>query len=281
MTRRTVEITAPKHIDVIQSNIISGAEHLTYQYLHDLYAKNEIGIFHAANQPPRFSGEYSYDPAQMIKDLGDDVHPVKHMTYTEREIAVPFLVAQNTPNPHKNYEPMSAEEVRDFRAGIVIHDMGESEHPLIKDAVGYTVGDIPHRKKTTEDAKLEVNIRNYLYYELFSSVPGDVLDGAERVIQDQDGAFNTVERIGYFRTAMRAGEVALRILKEDPDNRGRRLIQLSRLARRVSEYQRNFIEPRTGSFPLAGLVLSVYQGQYDKIHRQLEHLPMGHPDQEA
>lgn len=271
----TTGVEAFKYRDMINSDriLLDGAEHLRYQDLHDLYANSQFGQHHAL-QPARYSADYGYDREQMILDLGDDVHPVRHMLYTESLIARPLMAAQNSSGDEK-FEP---EQVVAMRMAALLHDVGECEHPHIVANVGHTVGDVSYEVKTQTDGDSETLIRQFLYGQLYSDIPRNLLDAADDVIDHKEGslsreAFNTMERLGYYITAIRAGETALKLLERRPSNLDLRITQLGRLALRVTENHRSFLQERTERFPYLEIVLKSSVLTDARIHRVYERFP--------
>jgi hypothetical protein len=270
--------TNSKYNEVINGEYIyfEGAEHLRYLDVHDLYADSEYGAFHA-QQELRFSKVYPYESDAMLADLGDDVHPVRHMTHTESEICQPFMTSQNT--AVGNQQKFKLEQIAAMRLGTLLHDIGECEHPEIVETVGHIVGDVPYLERTQNDSDLEVPIRLFFYDTLLSDVPKQVIEKAEAVISGTDNefmqqAFNTVERIGYFQTAMMAGETALGILEHNPDESSARFVQLARLARRVSNNHIGELGQRAKDFPYTSQILQKYGWLYGRIHTELADVPI-------
>jgi hypothetical protein len=253
-----------------------GAEHLRYLDVHNLYAYSEYGVFHA-QQAPRFSKAYPYEHDAMLVDLGDDVHPLRHMTHTESEICQPLITAQNT--EAGNQQKFTVKQIAAMRLGTLLHDIGECEHPAILETVGHVVGDVPYLERTQSDNDLEVPIRLFFYDTLLSDAPRQVIEKAEAVISGTDNefmqlAFNTMERIGYFQTAMKAGETALGIQGDNPDDASARFVQLARLARRVSNNHIGELEQRAKDFPHTRQILQNFDWLYGRIHTELADVPM-------
>jgi hypothetical protein len=267
-----------KYNEIINGEHIyfEGAEHLRYLDLHNIYADSEYGTFHA-QQALRFSKVYPYKHDAMLADLGNDVHPVRHMTHTESEICQPLITAQNT--EVGNQQKFTVKQIAALRLGVLLHDIGECEHPAIMETVGHVVGDIPYLDRTQSDSDLEVPIRLFFYDTLLSDAPRQVIEKAEAVISGTDSefmqqAFNTMERIGYFQTAMKAGETALAILEDSPDDTSARFMQLGRLARRVSNNHFGELEQRVKDFPYTGQILQKYDWLYGRIHSELADFPI-------
>ena len=246
---------------------------LRFEDLHKRYAASQFGLHHDG-QPARYSQDYGYDRSMMIEDLGDDVHPVRHMSHTESQLARPLMVVQNAAGDER-FDPR---QIIAVRMAALLHDTGECEHPLIRDSVGHTVGDISWELKALADGDKENLIRQYLYGQLYPDVPADLLNEADDVIDHKEGslpreAFNTVERLGYYTTAIRAGETALRLLESRAAGEpNQRIVQLGRLALRVSNNHRGFLQERSERFPYLEEVLKTSAPIDDRIQVELPFL---------
>ncbi len=223
---------------------------LSYSEIHARYAESAYGQHHSG-QPLRYSQAYGYDRQTMLADLGDDIHPVRHMSHTEKQIAVPLIAGQLW----DRVERLSPTEIKGIRLAALIHDIGECEHPSIEKILGQTVGDVHYESKTSSDSELERTIRQHLYDELYADVPDEVMAMADESIDNHHEfhglAFDTVERVGYFQTAMRAGEVALELAGRQPLGDAR-VNSLARLALRVSDNHRDVLNSRSADFPYVG-----------------------------
>ncbi len=233
----------------------------TYESLYSRYAQSDFGRFHAT-QPLRYSQNFGYEPGQMLADLGDDVHPVRHMWHTEQNVLRPFLLSQNT-HRDRDFEYIVPEQVAALRSGVLLHGIGECEDPRIKQAIGLSVGDKFYETRTQQDNLNEAKVRRYLYDQLFQDVNADFIGSAEDIIAGSrdhflEQAFNTVEIIGYYQTAMTAGAVVLKSLeasagRPEPSHR---LLALGRLAVRVRDNHYPTLHERTASYPYTTTVLS-------------------------
>jgi hypothetical protein len=238
--------------------------------LHTVYAGSIYGIHHA-EQPLRYSQYYAYDRDSMLEDLGDDVHPVRHMAYTEAEIVVPLITVQN----QSADEHFADEEATVIRAAALLHDIGECEHAEIQQYTGYRVGDVAWDLKTDEDGKSEWAIRQFLYSKLYTEIPIDFLEAADDIIDNKDGslpreAFYTAERLGYYLTGLKAGEVALRLYEHRTASDELRVTQLGRLALQTTNDHRRYLEKRGERFPHIAEVLGANIRLDDHIQSKLD-----------
>lgn len=238
----------------------------------DIYATSDLGKYHA-DQDVRFHGWYGYDQATMLADLGDDVHPVRHMAHTESLLTY-VIAGQNTFGA--DVEQFSPEDALVGRTAAALHDIGENTHPDIKRDLGVEVGDVPKEIHTAEHERDEASIRSYLYSRLFGSLPPRLITATEAVIAGEDAsslptrAFQSVEQLGYFLTAIRAGNVALGIMDLDPKAmETRRFEQLTRLARRVTTNWFEKLVVAGETLPAIGQTVRAHQAKNDEIHDRL------------
>ncbi len=253
---------------------INPAVTVNYHGLHEVYSASVYGQYHAT-QPLRYSQSYDYDPTSMLDDLGEDIHPVGHMLHTERKIAVPFIRVQNNTGA-RDYSGrhLTPEEIVTLRLTALLHDIGECAHPDIPE----TVGDVFYETKTTEDETKEAGVRGFVYDQVFRGVPLEIIERAEQVIAGGhndflDEAFNTIERVGYFATAIRAGEIALRQVNKDPSLiETRQVVQLGRLSLRVSDNHGTILLERGEVFPAARLVVERHARLFDSVHSKFSQL---------
>ena len=211
---------------------IPGVPGQTYEGLFARYVSSDHGRHHA-DQPVRYANKYPYQRDQMLEDLGDDVHPVRHMSYTATEIVSPLLDYEI----RNGHEPISTEDIVAIRIAAHFHDIGECEHPSLLDAVGKTVGDVAYGQKTDEDEATEAAIREHIYEELYPDLDPELLAKVEAIIQNADdslrpAAFSTAEHIGYLLTGLRAGIKALELMATGETD-SERFEQLRRLGGQV------------------------------------------------
>lgn len=202
---------------------------LDFDELANRYAMSSFGRFHA-EQDLRYSAYYDYGRDAMLFDLGDDVHPVRHMRYTERAFMVPLLEQYRD----ESGKPFSIEEIAVGRVAAILHDIGECEHPEIEKTCGSIVGDVPYQDKSNIDDGQESIVRGFLYAELFDDIPVDTLALAESIIKSKDGsalhrAFAAAESLGYITTAFNAARIALAIRDQITDEVGE--VRFQKLAR--------------------------------------------------
>lgn len=239
---------------------------ISYTEVSARYSNSLFGA-HQAQQPLRYSQHYGYDPTLMLKDLGDDVHPVRHMSHTHRKITVPLIAGQIW----DGRERFSPQQISGLRLAAEVHDIGECEHISILEAVGATVGDVFYEAKQRTDSETERQIRAYLYGQLYPDLPEELLEQAEDTIDSDNSfhgfAFETVERVGYYQTAMRAGETALRLIKKESETP--RFQRLAQLALRVSQNHSETLRGRAGDFPYVGRIMNQRGPLEARIHQTL------------
>ena len=260
-----------------------GLESHTYTELFDRYALSDLGHSHALQQP-RFAQGYGYDSAEMLVDLGPDVHPVEHGRYTHDEILVPLLFGQIQFIGREAQPQLNTDDVAALRLAAYVHDFGECEDEKLKAAVGKTVGDIQYGTKTDEDDDIEASIRDYIRATYYEDIPEDLWLRAEAIIRDKDDelptrAFNLVEHMGYYLTGLRAGYLAvLETRRRRDEGTAQRddlsYEQLCKLARSVSTHHREETIPeRLADFPYTTELLHQTTGLYQIIQDELPDEP--------
>jgi hypothetical protein len=252
--------------DLIHGDTIPDTGH-RYSELFERYCSSEYGIFHAT-QDPRFANYYDMDHSQMLIDLGDDVHPVRHMTHTERNIVRPLLELQHLVPADEVFTP---QQIVAIRWAALVHDMGECEHPALRDICGETVGDVYFAARTDAHEKAEAKIRAHLYDVLYGDVPPKLLEAGEDIVCNPETsfaghAFQTAEHIGYFTTGILAGVKAMEIKDlgvTEVDEQ--RFDQLSKLAVTVSARWHPKLEEHGERFPYAASVAAAQKPTLDLI----------------
>lgn len=155
------------------------------EYGQDLETKSRFGVF----KPDWTSTE------QWTGLLGDDVNNLYHMSHTY-ELAHRFAM----------YEGLGQVATEHLLVTAATHDWGEA-----------IIGDIPLPDKTDNDEVNEKVAYSQIAYELLGGVDGGrlvntvwpVLSHGDKKLGDM---FRAVEYIGYCTTAMRAGQVATRLV---------------------------------------------------------------------
>lgn len=221
--------------------------------LFERYANSEFGQDHAL-QTPRYAqvdNGYSYgDRDRFIAELGDDVHPVRHMLHTHDEIAVPFLNAQRT---DLDAEQFTEEQEGEIRVTSVLHDTGECTSPKLQVHFDFPlVGDLRYGTMPIGHKDKERQVRNFLYGVLYPDVPAELLRRVDELdFKESDDiaceAFDVIERIGYFQRSVRASELI--IAEGDTMEDVHRIAQLGRLAVFVGENHRRVLWSKRHRFP--------------------------------
>jgi hypothetical protein len=222
--------------------------------LFERYRDSEHGQHHAG-QRLRFSQDtaYHYESLeQFLEDLGDDVHPVRHMIHTHDAITVPLLVAQREHHEGLQFTP---DQEAELRTTAVLHDIGECTHGSIEKELGFTPeGDVKYGTEGVLDRKVkEQKIRAYMYEKYFTDLPARLLARVDEIDFKQTDdlaveAFDVIERLGYFTTARRAADIVIReqahfIPGDD------RISQLGRLAVIVSHNHYPVLRRSQYTFP--------------------------------
>lgn len=197
---RTPDHATPKELYPWLPRIIR-YEDFTLSDFYNLYRKSDYGQWHAT-QRLRFAQDYPYDEKQMLTDLGDDVDPVEHSWYTLENITLPFIDAQQ-----KNSTSFTQKECMLLVLTTLLHDIGECTHPKLREVGMSPPGDVSALDKTHHDVVNEERIWRYIAREIWPHLPQVTLDECSRIVfgsHKLSEDFNTIERIGYFTTGVKA-----------------------------------------------------------------------------
>jgi hypothetical protein len=221
------------------------------------YAESPHGQFHAT-QPLRYHQHYSYEPReQFLADLGDDVHPVRHMLYTHTEITIPFLQAQYAADP--TFERFDAIQEVQLLTAAALHDLGECTAIDIKENVGYALGDVAYGEMADDHKTREKTIRNYLFDTYFEDMPPNLLKRVDEIDLRETSdicveAFEVIERLGYFILSRRAADIVIKSKPRTAVSTGpkfrqsNRIAQLARLATIVGHGHYAFLRSKQDKF---------------------------------
>lgn len=208
----------------------------------------------------------------MVADLGDDVHPLRHMIHTEATIFRPLVMHQQAAPEAEQFTDL---EIVAGRFGALTHDIGECEHPSLPALCGAeTPGDIPFGDETEEDKAAEAAIRRYFMESLFSDVPDDIKELAEDTVANDKGTllrvgFDMCECIGYLQTGIQAGRVAMNILEAGDETEEQRFYQLQRLALRVAHIHFDYIDEHGSAFAYTRAKREELGPEVEAIHATL------------
>lgn len=254
-------------------HFVSGGRLIEYDELLSRYIKSDFGKHHM-EQRARFAGlpEMAYDRDQMLIDLGDDVHPVFHMSHTHDDILMPLIRTQRTTS-RPQFTPLG---ISAMRFGALLHDIGECTHPKIAREVGGVVGDIPAPLKTKEHEILEKEIRHYLYSELYPDIADRELNLAELIIIGKSHhlpveGFQMVERLGYYLTAMQAGRLAIEGKRSGAKDHNPRLKSLGALGVKVSRDYRSVLDEAANKFKYIEHQMLSTLDHHQTLHNLLGH----------
>jgi hypothetical protein len=234
---------------------------------YERFALSDFGQFQA-EQRLRFSKEYSCGSRdEMLSALGDDVHPVRHMLHTHNKIVDPLL-------EHGTAFDLDPADAKSLRITALIHDIGECEHPAIKQAVGVIVGDVPYFDKKEEDELNEVLIRTWLYDSLFTDLPAKVVERVESILtqpktNELGVIFNMCERLGYYETAIRAGRIVLGSIGQSPKPSTATLPAYAALARIVSISHQPILQTQAHNITYIEKRLEETADVFERIQRDL------------
>jgi len=131
------------------------------------------------------------------KILGYDVNNLKHMRLTDF-ITIGLVNLQNKIYPENSFTP---EEKRILRITANIHDLPES-----------LTGDKNFELKTEDDEDLELKNMNFIINDIQLEIDESATKQIIDILKDKNSklgkAFNVIERIGYFRTGIKAWKKA-------------------------------------------------------------------------
>ena len=125
--------------------------------------------------------------------LGYDANNLKHMRLTDF-ITIGFVNLQNQIYPKNSF---TSEEKRILRITANIHDLPES-----------LTGDKNFELKTDEDEDLELRNMNFIINDIQLKIDEPTTKQIIDILKDKNSklgkAFNVIERIGYFKTGIKA-----------------------------------------------------------------------------
>jgi len=159
----------------------SGAKVSARELAHRIY-ESELGV-DMLDQPFRYFVRYGYNREDMRNDNGHDVCPIGHQMELSHHIA---KVIEAAIEDGTVYGALSNEEMGILMLAAMIHDMGESTHPLVEAAGLEPIGDIPSGLKTDNDRQREVAIRDFMYKTFFADVDDQVIQRVEAIISHND-----------------------------------------------------------------------------------------------
>jgi len=246
---------------------IVGRTALYYSELFCRYTDHPWGIHHAA-QPLRYAQHHGYDRTTMLRDLGDDVHPVLHMRVVHDDVVA---LGRQTVGIRGAIDLSDPQDIAVARASAIRHDAGESTHQELEMLCGGVIGDIAHGHKTAEDRILERRILGVVTGTLDGDMPDDFRQRILNVMthQEDSAAHHLLEAAhtwGFYKTALRAGRLALSVRDQPPTLRAMRL---AGLAQEVTGKSRPHLEEISSDFPAIGRRLERAEALHDAIATQL------------
>jgi hypothetical protein len=175
--------------------------------VHDLWQRFNDSPYgqHMATQPLRFAQTYGHDPELMVRNLGADVLPLLH----QYETGLYGAAMIDGERAEGTIFSLGDQDAAITMFAMSIHDMGETTHEEVREAVGATVGDIEYGLKTDRDREVETAVRQYLYAKVFSDVDKPVIDTVEAIIAHEDTSmrhtvFEAAHNLQSIVTAARA-----------------------------------------------------------------------------
>lgn len=249
----TERITAGNpELDIFSSFLYEGVS-INPRELVQRYISTPHGIHHSQQQLRFAQPEgYKYEPReQFLKDLGDDVHPVRHMLHTHDNITVPLIAYQNSSQETRNF---TETEIAELRTTAALHDLGECTHQDMETKLGFKPkGDLKYGTGLPADKLNEKLIRNHLYDLYYPDLPRKLLDRVDEIdFKESDDfcvlAFDMIERLGYYTTSRMAARVVIQE-KANYKPGDNRIAQLGRLATIVSNTHYSVLRSHEETFP--------------------------------
>lgn len=213
-----------------------------------------------AQMPARFS---HHDPNNLvgsdryIEILGADVDPTKHMSRT-LTITNSFVRQHNALCAiNAVLVPISDDESRLLQLAAITHDWGET-----------IVGDVKYDLKTDEDEKQEIQAYGTIIAENSGTdeeLDEETEDALVSIIFDPETKlgkiFNTIERVGYLLTALRAHRMITEFSLS-----GAELEQMNRIRKEVPVRHYDTLQKRSESgLPVAGQVIDTVKTAMAKV----------------
>ena len=159
----------------------NGSKTSARELAHRIY-ESELAVG-MLDQPFRYSVRYGYDREDMRNDNGHDVCPIGH----QMELAYHTgKVLEAEIDEGSIYGSLPDEEIGILMLTCMIHDIGESTHPVLEAAGLKPVGDIPSGLKSDENRTHEAAIRKFMYEMFFADVDTQVIERIEAIISHRD-----------------------------------------------------------------------------------------------
>jgi hypothetical protein len=233
------------------------------------YATHPWGLHHAT-QPYRYTQRHGYNPDQMLPDLGNDIHPVRHLRVTHDHVVALGITTLGRRNAINLSDPR---EIAVARATSLWHDTGETTHPDLDELCGYTIGDILSGTKTPEDRLQEYKLLGTVLSTVGGSLPEHFRQRILNVSTHKEDSvahrlFDVAHEWGFYAVALRAGRLALSLRDEEPTP-SHRTAQLGRLARSVTVGVRPNLEKAIPDFPVIDERLERAARTHEKINAVL------------
>jgi len=245
--------------------------------LEERYMKSSWGM-HQAEQPPRYAGNFGYDAdnnyRQMLEDLGDRVHPIRHNLIFHTDFQM-FLPSKFYPDSNGQTDDIPPSDFLAARLAAVWHDTGENTSEDVEALCGGSVGDIPSGEKTDADRAIERRVLSKIMGTFLADVSDKILglsiDFATHHPRVLDHPLHTELEIshnwGEYQTGLNAGRLAVEALEDGEE--GERVEQLTRIGQVVLPKIFQRLEPHIDDHVLLEVTFTLYQDKHDSILRNL------------
>ena len=242
----------------------------TYTDLLDHYRDTSWGADQDA-QPPRYSGNFGYDPEAMLRDFGESVHPLQHNTVAHHDYQGFLIQALLLSDKYD----MAPKEIVASRLAAQFHDTGEATHEDLRTLCGGVVGDIPSGEKTPEHRATERRVLEKVLDTMVTNLPRWLKTEAVRIIVHDpavtDGLphrlFEAAHNWGEYETGITAGVLAMDAIATGEE--GLRARQLARIGTTVVPKVLGRLEPEIADLPFIEPMLGRYSATHDRIMTEL------------
>lgn len=231
---------------VLPVGISPQTESLTFKNIYQAFAKTNYGYILKHRIRWSMFKPTEYSDAEWQKVLGKDANNLEHL-----------LIAYRQTRDFLKLDPeFSLSETQLLLLTSIVHDWAEP-----------AVGDIMRYIKKEEDDKREIKLlRNVLHEVLGGRLDSETINAVCRILQDKRSrlgfAFNTIETIGYFETAIRAWEQSKKV---NGDLRGR----LKWLTSNVLLIDINKLMERADRFHSVKLFIKKHKKVFDEAFDQM------------
>lgn len=249
------KVTFPKSVALRGEQLELGG-FARFDQIHRDFGTTDLGA--AMNNKTRYEkfqfsstepGKKVFEDQEWELLLGPDVNQLDHLLDTY--MLTQWFLSQLE-------EPLDTDQQQKLLFAAITHDWPE----------GIT-GDVHYNDMTDAQANKEADIHLSLLIDMFGGANRNMLETVAEITKktgetDLSAMFDTVEKIGYLITGLRAWEVA----KDQPE--GERTTRLQYLAGNVVANQVEALVSRFDDYQPVRLVLGAAKADLDEIFRELD-----------